>query len=98
MAYVWWYDHEGAIQSHGINFVLDLSYFLILLLVFQQFSMDNWGTLPQPKHNLGLPKGQFSIHHPSLLTCMYKTQPFSPDRNHPEMRKRAPGEPTPITD
>ena len=23
VAYVWWYDHEGAIQSHGVNFVQD---------------------------------------------------------------------------
>jgi hypothetical protein len=50
VAYVWWYDHEGAIQSHGINFVLDLPYFLVLLLTFQRFSMDNWGIVSEFDH------------------------------------------------
>ena len=45
MAYVWWFDSEGAIQSHGINFVQDLSYFLVLLLCFQRFTPKDWGII-----------------------------------------------------
>jgi hypothetical protein len=30
VAYVWWYDRQGAIQSHGINFVQYLPYFTCL--------------------------------------------------------------------
>jgi hypothetical protein len=40
---VWWYDHEGAVQSHGINFIQDLPYFLVLLLCFQRFTPKDWG-------------------------------------------------------
>jgi Fungal protein kinase len=46
VAYVWWYDNEGAIQSHGINFVQDLPYFLVLLLCFERFTSRDWGVMP----------------------------------------------------
>jgi hypothetical protein len=45
VAYVWWYDKEGAIQSHGINFVQDLPYFLVLLLCFERFTSEDWGVI-----------------------------------------------------
>ena len=50
MAYVWWFDSEGAIQSHGINFVQDLPYFLVLLLCFQRFTHKDWGIIPAFKY------------------------------------------------
>jgi len=55
MAYVWWYDNEGSIQSHGINFVQDLPYFLVLLLCFDCFTPTDWGiiTLLQPAATSG---------------------------------------------
>lgn len=43
IAYVWYYDNERAIQSAGINFVTDLPYFLVLLLAFQRFTLEDWG-------------------------------------------------------
>jgi hypothetical protein len=46
VAYVWWYDREGAIQSHGINFVQDLPHFLVLLLCFERFTSRDWGIIP----------------------------------------------------
>jgi hypothetical protein len=46
LVYVWWYDHEGAIQSHGINFVKDLPHFLVLLLCFERFTPSDWGIIP----------------------------------------------------
>jgi len=48
VAYVWWYDKQGAIQSHGINFIQDLPYrdFLVLLLCFERFTPENWGVIP----------------------------------------------------
>ena len=45
VAYVWWYDNEGSIQSHGINFVQDLPYFLVLLLCFDRFAPSDWGII-----------------------------------------------------
>jgi Fungal protein kinase len=45
VAYLWWCDREGAIQSYGINFVQDLPHFLVLLLCFQRFDADNWGVI-----------------------------------------------------
>jgi hypothetical protein len=44
--YVWWYDRKGAIQSSGINLVQDLPYFLVLLVAFQQFTLEDWGVIP----------------------------------------------------
>ena len=45
IAYLWWCDHEGVIQSYGINFIQDLPYFLVLLLCLQRFDADNWGII-----------------------------------------------------
>jgi hypothetical protein len=47
LAYVWWYDNDGAIQSHGLNFVQELPHFLVLLLCFQRFTPRNWGIIPE---------------------------------------------------
>ncbi|CAL1716200.1 unnamed protein product [Somion occarium] len=47
VAWLWWYDRQGAIQCTGINFLDDLPRFLVLLLVLQRFStMDLWGFNP----------------------------------------------------
>src|SRR5580658_2535094 len=49
VVYVWWYDNEGAIQSHGINFVQNLPHFLVLLLCFERFTLKDWGVIPNFK-------------------------------------------------
>lgn len=41
--WVWMYDSTGCIQSEGINFTYDKSRFLLLLFVFQRFSLEDWG-------------------------------------------------------
>jgi hypothetical protein len=46
---VWWYDNEGAIQSHGIDFIEDLPYFLVLLLCFERFTPKDWGIVSELK-------------------------------------------------
>jgi len=33
--YIWYFDHQDAIQCAGINFVQDLPRFLVLLLAMQ---------------------------------------------------------------
>ena len=43
VVHVWWFDRQGAIQSHGINFVQNLPHFLVLLLAFQRMSQEDWG-------------------------------------------------------
>ena len=47
VAYVWWYDNEGVIQSYGINFIEDLPHFLVLLLCFDRFSAKDWGIVSE---------------------------------------------------
>jgi hypothetical protein len=47
VAYAWWYDNEGAIQSYGINFIEDLPHFLVLLLCFDRFSAKDWGIVSE---------------------------------------------------
>jgi hypothetical protein len=63
---VWWYDNEGAIQSHGIDFIEDLPHFLVLLLCFERFTVKDWGIVSEFK-----PAGQetvLSFPPPSLST------------------------------
>ena len=43
VVWIWYYDRQGCIQSEGINFVQDLPTFLVLLVAFQRFTLDDWG-------------------------------------------------------
>ncbi|KDQ59562.1 hypothetical protein JAAARDRAFT_625409 [Jaapia argillacea MUCL 33604] len=43
IAWVLWYDRQGGIQSHGVDFVQNLPYFLVLLAAFQRFQLQDWG-------------------------------------------------------
>ncbi|KAI0713709.1 hypothetical protein C8Q76DRAFT_468586 [Earliella scabrosa] len=47
IAYLWHYDHEGAIQSSGVDLVQDLPRFLVLLFAFQRFELVDWGFIPE---------------------------------------------------
>ncbi len=44
---IWWYDHQGAIQTTGIDFLTDLPRFLVLLFALQRFELEDWGRVPQ---------------------------------------------------
>ncbi|KAI0055907.1 hypothetical protein BV25DRAFT_1921449 [Artomyces pyxidatus] len=46
VAWLWWYDRQGAIQSTGVDIVKDLPRFLVLLLAMQRFSSEDWGVNP----------------------------------------------------
>ncbi|KAG8916881.1 hypothetical protein FRC02_003494, partial [Tulasnella sp. 418] len=35
VVYLWWYDRQGAIQTHGLDFIEDLPHFLVLLIALQ---------------------------------------------------------------
>lgn len=43
MLWLWWFDHEGAIHSHGLNFIRDFHVFVALLAILQWFGPENWG-------------------------------------------------------
>jgi hypothetical protein len=43
--YIWYYDRQGPVLTHGINFVQDLPYLLVLLFAFQRFTTTDWGTM-----------------------------------------------------
>jgi hypothetical protein len=45
VAWIWWYDRQGAIQSSGIDFVQDLPRFLVLLFALQRFELKDWGII-----------------------------------------------------
>jgi Fungal protein kinase len=63
IAYLWWCDREGAIQSYGINFIQDLPYFLVLLLCLQWFGAENWGVISAIRRPERIPE-QYSISIP----------------------------------
>ncbi|KAI0758893.1 hypothetical protein C8Q74DRAFT_1372796 [Fomes fomentarius] len=44
---IWWYDHQGAIQTTGIDFLKDLPRFLALLFALQRFELEDWGRVPE---------------------------------------------------
>jgi len=46
MLWVWYYDRQGIIQSDGISIIADFPRFLVLLLVFQRFTLEDWGVIP----------------------------------------------------
>lgn len=41
--WLWWFDHGGAIQSCGLNFVSNLPIFVALLAILQRFDRERWG-------------------------------------------------------
>lgn len=43
IVYVWYYDRDGAIQSHGIDIVSDFPRFLVLLFIMQRLNLGDWG-------------------------------------------------------
>ncbi|KZS99785.1 uncharacterized protein LAESUDRAFT_688867, partial [Laetiporus sulphureus 93-53] len=43
IAWVWWYDRQGAIQSSGVDFIKDLPYFLVLIAAFRHYTLREWG-------------------------------------------------------
>lgn len=41
--WLWWFDREGTIQSHGLNFITDFHVFVSLLAILQRFNLKHWG-------------------------------------------------------
>lgn len=41
--YIWYYDRHGITRSDGISIIVDLPRFLVLLLAFQRFRVEDWG-------------------------------------------------------
>jgi hypothetical protein len=44
---LWYYDRQSPIHTSSINFLQNPCYFLALLFIFQRFSTDDWGKLPE---------------------------------------------------
>lgn len=57
--WIFYFDRQGIIQSDGINLLADLPRFLVLLLAFQRFDLEDWGvvTALNPKAKL--------VHNPN---------------------------------
>ncbi|KAJ6515151.1 hypothetical protein C8R47DRAFT_1090255 [Mycena vitilis] len=45
--HVWYYDHQGIIQSDGICLLTETPYFLVLLAIFQRLDAAGWGMIPE---------------------------------------------------
>ncbi|KAG5636017.1 hypothetical protein H0H81_009367 [Sphagnurus paluster] len=45
IAWLWWFDRQGAIQSTGMDMVQNLPYFAVLLAAFQRFDQEDWGII-----------------------------------------------------
>ena len=47
MAWVWYYDRQGCLQSEGIDFLREFPSFLVLLFAFQHLTLEQWGLNPR---------------------------------------------------
>ncbi|TFY57703.1 hypothetical protein EVG20_g8436 [Dentipellis fragilis] len=65
VAWVRWYDRQGAIRAESIDFIQDTPRFLVLLAAFQRSSLEDWGSnfalKPQEKYNHSNIKGRGDI-------------------------------------
>ncbi|GLB44611.1 hypothetical protein LshimejAT787_1702380 [Lyophyllum shimeji] len=43
--WIWYCNRQGIMQSDGIDFVQDLPRFLVLLLAFRRFTLEDWGVI-----------------------------------------------------
>ncbi|KAF8447670.1 hypothetical protein L210DRAFT_738630 [Boletus edulis BED1] len=50
---IWRYDRQGAIKSSKLNFIQDLSRFLVFLLAIQRFQNCHWGLHPKVDPEFG---------------------------------------------
>ncbi|KAG8915659.1 hypothetical protein FRC02_004400 [Tulasnella sp. 418] len=58
VVYLWWYDRQGAIQTHGLDFIEDLPHFLVLLFALQRLPPKGWGKIDTPESQIHL-EGQY---------------------------------------
>ncbi|EEB99997.1 hypothetical protein MPER_00167, partial [Moniliophthora perniciosa FA553] len=40
---LWYYDTQGAIQSHYIDILQELPLFVVMVMIFQRFNRRMWG-------------------------------------------------------
>ncbi|KAG8917850.1 hypothetical protein FRC02_002828 [Tulasnella sp. 418] len=61
--HLWWYDRQGAIQTHGLDFIEDLPHFLVLLLALQRLPPKGWGkgNMLEPSFRIGGQYGEMDI-------------------------------------
>ncbi|KAF5330661.1 hypothetical protein D9619_005365 [Psilocybe cf. subviscida] len=54
--FLWHYDSQGSICSEGISIIADFPRFLVLVLAFQRFTIEDWGIVPclNPRRSTGL--------------------------------------------
>ncbi|KAG8915210.1 hypothetical protein FRC02_004636 [Tulasnella sp. 418] len=57
VVYLWWYDRQGAIQTHGLDFIEDLPHFLVLLIALQRLP-KGWNKIHTTKPQIRL-EGQY---------------------------------------
>ncbi|KAG8923730.1 hypothetical protein FRC02_010961, partial [Tulasnella sp. 418] len=62
VAYIWWYDRQGAIQSYGLDFIEDLPHFMVLLLILQQLPPEGLGILNTLDSSLHIPGPHGELH------------------------------------
>ncbi|KAF4568147.1 hypothetical protein EYR40_010457 [Pleurotus pulmonarius] len=41
--FIWYYDREGIVRSNGISFIADFPRALVLMALFQRFTIEDWG-------------------------------------------------------
>ncbi|KAG8936494.1 hypothetical protein FRC03_008368, partial [Tulasnella sp. 419] len=58
VVHLWWYDRQGGIQTHGLDFIEDLPHFLVLLIALQRLPSKGWGKIHTTKSQIHL-EGQY---------------------------------------
>jgi hypothetical protein len=91
--WILYFDRQGIIQSDGINLIQDLPRFLVLLLAFQRFNLEDWGvvTALNPKAEL---VHQLNPPVPQEMEARHRYPTRGDDRRE-DQRSRAVRETTP---
>ncbi|KZP30550.1 hypothetical protein FIBSPDRAFT_945904 [Athelia psychrophila] len=83
--WIWFYDRQGAIQSHGLNWIEDFPRFVTLLAALQRFDRGNWGFHHElePYHAGPGPKPLAENLLPAAEADELKPQPAPPPSKPP---------------
>ena len=79
VAWIWFFDREGIIQTTGINFIQDLPYYVALLFALQRFDKRNWGIEPSLRNSQGRP-APFELKFPQSSALPATTISIDPTK------------------
>ncbi|KAF7420817.1 hypothetical protein PC9H_011335 [Pleurotus ostreatus] len=73
--FIWYYDREGIVRSNGVSFIADFPRALVLMALFQRFTVEDWGRCKTFNCPPNTPSFTVSLNDP-LLENKYNPHDF----------------------